>query len=185
MTENETEPTHFAGEKIPGRLIIKFRHLPEPVQEKIKELKKARINRLLRTVGTGLFNGSTLALITLGVGHLANSELGKKYFTITAAVSGPMLGSIRAFENYGKASPEVAKKTKEVAEHIATHGLVSEQHVQKYSLPSVDKMRQTHPFIAVDRKGDLHLLAKTAFEEELYEAQRNSNYGLRRRREKI
>ncbi|MDP3742513.1 MAG: hypothetical protein Q8R15_04315 [Candidatus Micrarchaeota archaeon] len=183
MTESETEPLHFAGEKIPERLIIKFRHLP--VQEKIKELKKARRIRLLRTAGAGLLGGGLLSLITLGVGRLNEDELARKYFTIAAAVSGPLFGSIKAFEHYGNTSPEVAKKTKEVAEHIATHGLVAEKHASKYSLPTVYKMRQTHPFIIVDRNGNVHLLAKTTFEEELYKAQRNSNYGLRRRREKI
>ena len=77
------------------------------------------------------------------------------------------------------------KRLKKSLSTFTAHGLVAEKHSGTYSLPQLPVLRKTHPFIIIDRKGDVHVLAKTTFEEELYEAQRRSNFGLRRRREKI
>ncbi len=184
MSKSGAEAEHFAGEKAQERIIIKFKHLPEPVQVKIKELKAARRSRLLGSAGRGLLSGGLLCLVIMGAGRLGKyEEIVRRMFAVAASTGGSIFGALRAFSSFQKYGPKVAQKTKEVAEHIGIHGLVSGQHASKYSLPP--RIRQTHPFVIVDARGNVHLLAKTTFEEELYAAQRGSNFGLRRRREKI
>ncbi len=142
-------------------LVINREDLHPEVKQKVQELLAARKNRIAET-----FPKRTD--IVLGTGFLLGMNAGfsnpvVKPIAIGALASGIMLSA----GAYRRGSLWV----REATERVTEKGKAVE-FLDKQKTIGVTHARESHPFLVVDRKGNVHLIPKTRYQAALAKAQR-------------
>ncbi|MFH1247273.1 MAG: hypothetical protein V1644_02735 [Candidatus Micrarchaeota archaeon] len=166
----ELEEIH--GESIaPKRIIIKRNHLPVEVQQAVDVLRIQRIKRST-VILEGLIGSGVAALIFLSSKSVPSSEAKAKLWAGLSLLGGAVLGTSYVCQFLPRENRKVNQLTSEVVEKIKEHGLIDASHKSRYSeVAELPKLRETHPLMIVDRKGNVHLIPKTSFEQALHHAQ--------------
>ncbi len=143
------------------RLVIKHEDLHPVIKQKVEELLNARKKRINETfpertdlLAEGAFLSGAVAW-TLSEGSVAKS-----------VAVGALVPAVTLSALYKSVSPAVRQTTKDVVEKSKEIEFLDAQ-----KKISVTHARETHPFLVIDRRGNVHLIPKTKYQNALAKAQ--------------
>ena len=143
------------------KLVIKHKDLQPQVKQEVKALLDARKKRTENMIPEKAdLLVETAVLLGLGTGFLSNSIAKGVGMGALITIGGLIPG-------YKVGSPAVLKATKGVVEKGKEIEFLDAQKTI-----SVTHARETHPFLIVDWRGNVHLIPKTKFQNALAKAQR-------------
>lgn len=129
-------------------ITVRFEHLHPEVRHRVANVREKRMERLVYSTAP------TAAALTSS--DTASSRL---------AMAGT--GGVIWMANSGF----VVRHSKEVGDSLARYGIVAKEHAGRYNLPGLATLRKTHPFMIVNRRGDLHFLKGSVVQRALARAQ--------------
>ncbi len=138
------------------RLVIKHEDLHPQVRQKVKVLLGARKKRTRK-----VFSGLKYVPPAVLFGSIAGADT---HSALTGLVIGSLMPVSAVATGYALGSPLVRKATERVVEKA--------KFLDAQKTISVAHARETHPFLIVDRHGDVHLIPKTKYQTALAKAQR-------------